>query len=129
MVAMMVSLMPVIEVTRTRTHDGSDSSAFASARECANHRASRRADSNAFGCLHVPAVSVIMRSRIVPRGAHSYVGREDTQKHTESKNNGHQAVFHIHQLLAALVSQWCSQGEKADLANPPSRRANSTCGH
>jgi hypothetical protein len=91
---MVVTLMPIVQVTRARTHDGSDSRAFASACERANCRASRRTDSNALEGPHVAAVPV-MRLRIVPRGAHGYVGCKHSKKHKESKNNGYQTVFHI----------------------------------
>jgi hypothetical protein len=94
-VVMMMSFMPVVEIPGPRANNRSDSSPFAAARKCADHRASRRADPDALRSPHVLPMSVITRSRIAPRGAHSHIRRKDSQKQNETKNNGYQTVFHI----------------------------------
>jgi hypothetical protein len=124
---MVVTLVPVIEISGARADEGSDSGSFASARDCANRRAPRRADSNTFECFHVTAVAVIIGSRIVPCGAYSCLGRKDSQKYKEGKNSGYQAVFHIHHLpveggdaeFTTCQWQWYRQGEEPDLRIRP----------
>jgi hypothetical protein len=102
----MAAVMPfvaVVEVTSAPASRGSDCGAFRAARECSNQGASPRADGNAFDRLHVAAVPVIMGARLVVRGGYSCIRRSGSQKHTNRKNSGDQAIFHIHQLLVELA--------------------------
>lgn len=119
---MVVTLVPVVEIAGPCADDGSDSGPTPSTRESADYCASCCADSNTFGCLHVAAVSIVMRPRIVSRGAYSCLGSKNSQQHKESKKSGYQAVFHMS--LNSLVSCYlvCRNGvtkvRNRTVANP-----------